>query len=123
MDKMSFVTVIACLVSIIIVLQGADAQDCNTPKMSTCTKTYSGTVAGAGGSKNKICSAAHTYLDCLNKVFTDCKLDSSSSTIGHTIAAAKQALSQYGCGRGNGAGSLVFNLVALMSGLIFYELF
>ncbi|VDI51221.1 Hypothetical predicted protein [Mytilus galloprovincialis] len=116
---MSFVTVIACLASISIVMQEAYAQDCATPKISTCTITYNSAVAGVGGDKNTICSAANTYLDCLNKVFTDCKLDSNSSSsfISQTIAVAKQALSKYGCGSGNGAGSLVFNLVTMMSGL------
>ncbi|XP_076116872.1 uncharacterized protein LOC143084350 [Mytilus galloprovincialis] len=128
MDKLSFVTVVACLVSISIVMQGADAQDCATSKITACSTTYSGAVAGAGGDKKKICSAANTYLDCLNKVVTDCKLDPGTSIISQTIAAAKKALSQYGCGSGNGAGSIVFNLVTMMSGLTisgltFYKLF
>ncbi|VDI53039.1 Hypothetical predicted protein [Mytilus galloprovincialis] len=98
MDCLSFVTVIACLISISIVMQGADAQDCSTPKMTSCSTTYANVVEGAVGDKKKICSAANTYLNCLNKVVTDCKLDPGTSIISQTIADAKQALSQFGCG-------------------------
>ncbi|XP_052066146.1 uncharacterized protein LOC127705828 [Mytilus californianus] len=124
MDKLSAVTLIACFVSISTVMQGAGADDC-APKIASCTTNYTNALpeAAVTGDKNKICSAANTYLDCLNKVVTDCKLESGTSVISQTIAAAKQALSQYGCGSGNGAGSLVFNLVAMASGLTFYKLF
>ncbi|CAG2213299.1 unnamed protein product [Mytilus edulis] len=166
MDCLSSVTVIACLVSISIVMQvqntyqdclnkvvtdckldpgtsiisqsiaaakqalsqygcgsGTDAHDCASQKIKACSKTYNNVVAGDAGDMKKICSAANTYLNCLNKVVTDCKLDPGTSIISQSIAAAKQALSQYGCGSGNGAGSLVFNLVAMISGLTFISCF
>ncbi|XP_076116621.1 uncharacterized protein LOC143084099 [Mytilus galloprovincialis] len=103
MDCLSSVSVIACLVSISIVMQEAEAQDCSTPKTTSCSTTYANVVEGARGDKKTICSAANTYLDCLNKVATDCKLDPGTSIISQTIADAKQALSQFGCGSGTDA--------------------
>ncbi|VDI21054.1 Hypothetical predicted protein [Mytilus galloprovincialis] len=121
MFTLSANTLVMSIVSISMIVQGADPQDCITPKVTSCIKSYTNAIAAAGGDKNKICSAANTSLDCLTKVGTDCKVDPSS--LSQAIAAAKQALSQYDCGSGNGAGSPVFNLVTMMSALTFYKLF
>ncbi|XP_063398865.1 uncharacterized protein LOC134683485 [Mytilus trossulus] len=100
---------------------GADAQNCSSSKITTCSTNYNSAIAGAGEDTNTFCSAANTYLDCLNEVVTNCNLDSGSISLNQTIAAAKQTRS--GCGGANGAGSLVFNLVAIVSGHTFYKLF
>ncbi|XP_071177316.1 uncharacterized protein [Mytilus edulis] len=121
---LSAVTLIACFVSISIVMQGVYAQDdppCADTGINNCQMSYDGAVGIAEGNKKMICSAAKTYLDCLNQVVTDCKL--KPSDVSQTIAPGKQALSDNKCGSGNSAGSLVFNLVAMVSGLIFYKLF
>ncbi|XP_071181682.1 uncharacterized protein [Mytilus edulis] len=126
MDCLSAVTVIVCLIFTSFVIQAInDADDCSSPKITSCSTTYNTALTGASstGNINKICSVVHTYLDCLNTVVTDCNLDPTTHTISQTIAAAKQALSQNGCGEGNGARGLVNNLVVSVFGLISYKIF
>ncbi|VDI32884.1 Hypothetical predicted protein [Mytilus galloprovincialis] len=125
MDCLSAVTVIVCLIFTSFVIQGADADDCSSPKITSCSTTYNTALTGASstGDINKICSVVHTYLDCLNTVVTDCNLDPITHTISQTIAAAKQALSKNGCGEGSGAKVLVNNFVVMVFGLTSYNLF
>ncbi|VDI32883.1 Hypothetical predicted protein [Mytilus galloprovincialis] len=79
---------------------GADAQNCSPSKITTCLTNYNSAIAGAGEDTNTFCSAANTYLDCLNEVHINCNFDSGITSLGQTIAGAKQTLSQYGCGGG-----------------------
>ncbi|CAC5354896.1 unnamed protein product [Mytilus coruscus] len=125
MNCLSAATLIACLVSISIVIQGAGADDCASPKIVSCTTDYTNAlpVAAVTGDKNKICSVIHTYLDCLNTVVTDCNLDPTTHIISQTITEAKQALSHDGCDKGNGARGLVNNFVVMVFGLTSYKLF
>ncbi|VDI32588.1 Hypothetical predicted protein [Mytilus galloprovincialis] len=87
-----------------------------------CQMSYDGAVGIAEGDKKIICSAAKTFLDCLNQVVTDCKL-TDPSVVSQTIYPGKQALSDNKCASGNSAGSLVFNLFAMVSRLIFINCF
>ncbi|XP_056002310.1 uncharacterized protein LOC130049137 [Ostrea edulis] len=122
MPRFSITTTLACLASVCLCLQGANAQDCATPKLQTCATNFAAAAAAAGQDKTKICSAANSYLDCVNKVVTDCKLDpNSSSIINQAITTAKQELAQAGCG--NGASGSVYSVVAIVLGVFLHRLF
>ncbi|XP_052066142.1 uncharacterized protein LOC127705825 isoform X2 [Mytilus californianus] len=80
MHKLSDITLSMWFVSVIMIMQGAEAGTC-----LACTTTFAG---AAGLDREKLCSAANTYLECAEQ---DCKSDG-----GATIALAKTA--KQGCG-------------------------
>ncbi|XP_063415132.1 uncharacterized protein LOC134697046 [Mytilus trossulus] len=99
---------------------GGDGQKCSTSRIPSCTSKYTSATAVADD-KNTVCNAGNSFLDCVNKALTDCNVDPSS--LSETLAPVKQVLSEAGCGGANGSGSLIFNLIAVVSGLTFYKLF
>ncbi|XP_063396641.1 uncharacterized protein LOC134681127 isoform X1 [Mytilus trossulus] len=101
---------------------GVGPQDCASPEENSCQRSYDDSEGIAKKDKKKICSAAKTLLDCLNKVVTDCNM-TDPTIVRQTIAPGKLALSDNKCGSGNRAGSLVFNLYAMVLVLIFYKVF
>ncbi|VDI33554.1 Hypothetical predicted protein [Mytilus galloprovincialis] len=86
-----------CLVSINIIMQGAEAGTC-----SECKKTYE--------DQGKTCSAADVYVACAEK-------DCTSLFQIFKVAPAKAA--QLACG----AGSILVNLTVIVLGLTLYTLF
>ncbi|XP_056002311.1 uncharacterized protein LOC125662634 [Ostrea edulis] len=122
MQKYSMTVILACLVSGVLFLPGANAQDCPTPKIQACNTTFGTAVGAAGQDKTKICSAANSYLNCVNKIVTDCKLDPNrNSAIRQAIATAKRQSSQAGCG--NGASGSVYSIVTIVVGVCLHKLF
>lgn len=51
---------------------GADAQDCITPKFTSCLTNFTNAIAAAGGDKNKICRSDYFYviLFVIIRIFT-----------------------------------------------------
>ncbi|VDI32586.1 Hypothetical predicted protein [Mytilus galloprovincialis] len=64
-----------------------------------CQMSYDGAVGIAEGDKKIICSAAKSFLVCLNQVVTDCNM-TDHSVVNQTVAPGKQALSDNRCGSG-----------------------
>ncbi|XP_056002318.1 uncharacterized protein LOC125662250 [Ostrea edulis] len=96
----------ACLVSVCLFLQTADAQDCANPKLQTCVTNFTTAATSAGQDKTNICSAANSYLKCVNRIIADCNLDTNSgSVIIQAIVAAKSQLTQAGCSNGVGGNT------------------
>ncbi|XP_056002316.1 uncharacterized protein LOC130049144 isoform X3 [Ostrea edulis] len=65
--------------------------------------------------------AANTYLNCVNKVVSDCNLDSSTHSVSQAITAAKHELSLAGCG--NGASGSVYSILTIVVGICLHRLF
>ncbi|XP_052066145.1 uncharacterized protein LOC127705827 [Mytilus californianus] len=131
------------LVSISIITQRAEAQNCSYTNVESCRLAYNSEKTQAAQDKNKICSAVNIYLECLNKVSTDCGVDASQ-----TITEARKDLSQFSCVSKpfslarkskrkkkkksgddddsdydfSGAGSIFLNLGVIGLGLTFYTL-
>lgn len=101
MYTLSVITLSICLLSIIMIMQGAEAGTCDA-----CITTFAG---AAGKDKETLCSAANAYLECAEE---DCTSDS-----GATVVIAKGA-KQGACG----AGSILVNLTVIGLGLTLYML-
>ncbi|CAC5391266.1 unnamed protein product [Mytilus coruscus] len=86
MYTLSVITLSICLLSIIMIMQGAEAGTC-----LACGTTFAG---AAGKDKETLCSAANAYLECAKE---DCTSDS-----GATVALAEE-VKQAACGAEAGA--------------------
>ncbi|XP_056002315.1 uncharacterized protein LOC130049144 isoform X2 [Ostrea edulis] len=111
----------AGLVVVCLILQCANAQDCQTAKLQACVESFRSDVLSAGRDKTRLCSAANTYLNCVNKVVSDCNLDSSTHSVSQAITAAKHELSLAGCG--NGASGSVYSILTIVVGICLHRLF
>lgn len=94
MHKLSDITLSMWFVSIIMIMQGTEAEGCSTKQIESCASAYSSALAesAAVGDRETICSIVNIYLECLNTYFSECNLDA-----GQAIDSAKKSLSQYGC--------------------------
>ncbi|XP_061185145.1 uncharacterized protein LOC133193192 [Saccostrea echinata] len=105
-----------CLISLTAHIQGTVAQGCSSSDALTCSTNFANAYRAAANNYENICSAAHQFLDCVNKVLTACSTDSlSRNSVNQYMNQARQELNQYGCG----AAGLFFNLLVMVLGVAF----
>ncbi|XP_061185287.1 uncharacterized protein LOC133193367 [Saccostrea echinata] len=118
-QSLSTIGLVFCFISLTVYIQGTVAQGCFSDDALTCSTNFVNAVNAYGADANnyeKICSAAHQFLDCINKVLTTCTMDSPSrNTVNQYMNQARQALNQYGCG----AAGLFISLSVMALGLAF----
>ncbi|XP_048750872.1 uncharacterized protein LOC125662633 [Ostrea edulis] len=122
MSNMSNTCLLVCLVLFCIFLQGVNTADCAVSRVQGCVTNFATAGISAGQDITKLCSAAHSYLNCLEKYVADCVQDlSSNSYVSTFITAAKQELNKAGCG--NGANGPVYSIIAIAVGVCLQRLF
>ncbi|XP_056002319.1 uncharacterized protein LOC125662792 [Ostrea edulis] len=121
MHKMPNTCLLVCLLPFCLFLQGVNTANCNVSRVQSCASRYTAAVISAGQDITKICSAAHSYLNCLDKYVADCiHYPGSNSYVSNLITAAKQQLNKAGC-EASGANGSVYSIIAITVGFFLHR--